>query len=268
MAARGGVLGEGESGSRGNDGLVTIESAKWGHFLGTLENCDHWEVRGSSGLMDTAVKEMTSTTSTPAPTKENGKSWKWQDVYALVAKFTSKSPSPASPTSPAAATPALAVIVASVPSLTQHTAPAASINPRADAQNDETTKIASLATWIVERLPSSPPHSAVSIPSVIKNLSSGTVGVNVKKEKEIGRGETESERAQRFSQDARMLYGSSTTTSSTTTPPKNEDVLPTGSTALPPPVISQNSKSNGKEEKFNLERVCLAICRKLHNDGF
>ena len=35
---------------RGNDGLVTISSAKWGKFLGTMEGCDHWELRGARGL--------------------------------------------------------------------------------------------------------------------------------------------------------------------------------------------------------------------------
>ncbi|KPV74932.1 uncharacterized protein RHOBADRAFT_1499, partial [Rhodotorula graminis WP1] len=35
---------------RGNDGLVSIESARWGEFLGTFDACDHWEMRGSSGL--------------------------------------------------------------------------------------------------------------------------------------------------------------------------------------------------------------------------
>jgi len=37
-------------GERGNDGLVTVSSAKWGKFLGIIEGCDHWEVRGARGL--------------------------------------------------------------------------------------------------------------------------------------------------------------------------------------------------------------------------
>lgn len=36
----------------GNDGLVTIESAKWGEFLGILEEVDHWELRGARGTFD------------------------------------------------------------------------------------------------------------------------------------------------------------------------------------------------------------------------
>ncbi|KAG7088830.1 hypothetical protein E1B28_012785 [Marasmius oreades] len=34
----------------GNDGLVTIQSAKWGEFLGVMEGCDHWELRGARGI--------------------------------------------------------------------------------------------------------------------------------------------------------------------------------------------------------------------------
>jgi triacylglycerol lipase len=34
----------------GNDGLVTVQSAKWGEFLGILEGCDHWEMRGARGI--------------------------------------------------------------------------------------------------------------------------------------------------------------------------------------------------------------------------
>ncbi|KIK69941.1 hypothetical protein GYMLUDRAFT_34343 [Collybiopsis luxurians FD-317 M1] len=34
----------------GNDCLVTIQSAKWGEFLGVMEECDHWTIRGARGL--------------------------------------------------------------------------------------------------------------------------------------------------------------------------------------------------------------------------
>ena len=36
--------------SWGNDGLVTVQSAKWGEFLGILEEVDHWELRGARGI--------------------------------------------------------------------------------------------------------------------------------------------------------------------------------------------------------------------------
>ena len=34
----------------GNDGLVSVQSARWGEFLGIMEECDHWEMRGARGI--------------------------------------------------------------------------------------------------------------------------------------------------------------------------------------------------------------------------
>jgi len=34
----------------GNDGLVSVQSARWGEFLGIIEGCDHWEIRGARGM--------------------------------------------------------------------------------------------------------------------------------------------------------------------------------------------------------------------------
>ncbi|KDN49599.1 hypothetical protein K437DRAFT_255274 [Tilletiaria anomala UBC 951] len=31
---------------QGNDGIVSVRSAKWGQFLGIVEGCDHWDLRG------------------------------------------------------------------------------------------------------------------------------------------------------------------------------------------------------------------------------
>lgn len=44
------VVLDGANGMEGNDGLVSVESARWGEFLGTLEGADHWAVRGASGI--------------------------------------------------------------------------------------------------------------------------------------------------------------------------------------------------------------------------
>lgn len=34
----------------GNDGLVTVPSAKWGEFMGVVDGCDHWDIRGAGGF--------------------------------------------------------------------------------------------------------------------------------------------------------------------------------------------------------------------------
>jgi triacylglycerol lipase len=41
---------DGADGGEGNDGLVSVHSARWGEFLGTLEGVDHWTLRGASGI--------------------------------------------------------------------------------------------------------------------------------------------------------------------------------------------------------------------------
>ncbi|CAO1620042.1 unnamed protein product [Sympodiomycopsis kandeliae] len=37
----------GNTETQGNDGLVAVQSAKWGTFLGVIEQKDHWDLRGS-----------------------------------------------------------------------------------------------------------------------------------------------------------------------------------------------------------------------------
>ena len=44
------VVLDGANGRESNDGLVSVESARWGEFLGTLEGADHWALRGASGI--------------------------------------------------------------------------------------------------------------------------------------------------------------------------------------------------------------------------
>jgi triacylglycerol lipase len=40
----------GADGGEGNDGLVSVDSARWGEFLGIVEGGDHWALRGASGI--------------------------------------------------------------------------------------------------------------------------------------------------------------------------------------------------------------------------
>ena len=44
------VVLDSASASTDNDGLVSVDSARWGEFLGTLEGADHWALRGASGI--------------------------------------------------------------------------------------------------------------------------------------------------------------------------------------------------------------------------
>ncbi|PVF93126.1 alpha/beta-hydrolase [Serendipita vermifera] len=60
----------------GNDGLVPLESAKWGEFLGVLEECDHWDIRGAGGLSAHTPEEFEE----KSGDKESlGSKWNWSD---------------------------------------------------------------------------------------------------------------------------------------------------------------------------------------------
>ena len=57
----------------GNDGLVTIQSARWGEFLGILDGCDHWEIRGARGIdMNVELSGISHITNRVA-----GEGWDW-----------------------------------------------------------------------------------------------------------------------------------------------------------------------------------------------
>ncbi|KAI0076756.1 alpha/beta-hydrolase [Panus rudis PR-1116 ss-1] len=64
----------------GNDGLVTVQSARWGEYLGTLEECDHWALRGAKGL-DMSVELLSA--SKKAVDKEES-DWKLGDWTKFV----------------------------------------------------------------------------------------------------------------------------------------------------------------------------------------
>lgn len=72
----------------GNDGLVPIQSAKWGEFLGVMEGCDHWEMRGARGLAGDLHVDLSITDG-----------WGLRDWGKLVAAFGRKEIEGKTPTS-------------------------------------------------------------------------------------------------------------------------------------------------------------------------
>ena len=56
----------------GNDGLVTVQSARWGEFLGILEECDHWTLRGAKGVEFAVDLPSVPGLSSSAKSKESG----------------------------------------------------------------------------------------------------------------------------------------------------------------------------------------------------
>lgn len=62
----------------GNDGLVTVQSAKWGEFLGILEEVDHWELRGARGF-ELGVDLPWGSKSESSAAADAGESWNLGD---------------------------------------------------------------------------------------------------------------------------------------------------------------------------------------------
>jgi triacylglycerol lipase len=65
----------------GNDGLVTVQSSRWGEFLGIMEGCDHWEMRGARGIeldVDIGLKGM------PLGINLGSDGWGWREWGKLV----------------------------------------------------------------------------------------------------------------------------------------------------------------------------------------
>lgn len=116
----------------GNDGLVPVYSAKWGEYLGCIDNADHWSLRGGSGLatdfsvkkvsaaaskqaeiaadkakdaassvlpdrVEQAASKAASTVSEAMPEKV---SFGWQDVNKLVGSSIAQRDGPSSPSNP------------------------------------------------------------------------------------------------------------------------------------------------------------------------
>lgn len=79
-AERGYAEEEGRSGKdyEGNDGLVSVSSAKWGEWLGVVDNCHHWDLRGEGGLLPQGGTFDNKPEGRPDPSAPDG--WDWNAV--------------------------------------------------------------------------------------------------------------------------------------------------------------------------------------------
>lgn len=81
---------------QGNDGLVSVESAKWGNFLGIIEGCDHWDLRGGGaprwrGRMNPATnKPWPEDKDARKEEEEKKKNKGWMDVNTIVGKLLNR----------------------------------------------------------------------------------------------------------------------------------------------------------------------------------
>lgn len=92
-AERGYAEEEGKSGKdyEGNDGLVSVSSAKWGEWLGVVENTHHWDLRGEGGLFPSGGKIGHWEEGRPDPSAPDGWDWgKKSDAKSPIEKSLSE----------------------------------------------------------------------------------------------------------------------------------------------------------------------------------
>lgn len=133
----------------GNDCLVSVESAKWGEFLGVLEGCDHWEMRGPRGL-DLGVDF--STVSMPSfarPTTKRGdqvnEGWSLKDWAKFVRVWKSEEDKAVASASVDRGSPRPHVPIDALE---------VGDRDRENALKSSTAKVSAVFDWIVEQVPS------------------------------------------------------------------------------------------------------------------
>lgn len=66
---------------QGNDGLVSVASSKWGEFMGVVDGCHHWDLRGEGGLWPQAAAMRAASTGRPDAAMPGG--WNWESEVGL-----------------------------------------------------------------------------------------------------------------------------------------------------------------------------------------
>ncbi|GAA5874741.1 hypothetical protein JCM16303_002968 [Sporobolomyces ruberrimus] len=280
---------------RGNDGLVNVDSARWGEFLGTFDGADHWEMRGSSGLISAeaskhAVEEITRSEfrktkepvqgekaervqggtedekyqSTPPAPQKDDRGWQWQDVYALIGKLKGSSKKNGKEAKDKAVetgsvTTASGGGGAEVQALrTPKPSPPAMEKKKVDC--DDAKGLASAADWIVSQLPGTESTKVVAGQIVDK---AGNVASSIASSATTSAQSAASSVADSVLSNpaTRMLYGAPVSSSSSS----SSSSSPTSSSSPSP--ASPAKANTRKHDKFSLEHMAIALCRKLHNDG-
>ncbi|OCF43890.1 triacylglycerol lipase [Kwoniella heveanensis CBS 569] len=81
---------DGKRAYEGNDGLVSVSSAKWGEYIGAVDECHHWDLRGEGGLFPSGAKTSSDEEELKAQKKEQEDQvpgeWDWEGHEAEHAK--------------------------------------------------------------------------------------------------------------------------------------------------------------------------------------
>jgi hypothetical protein len=249
---------------RGNDGLVGIESARWGEYLGTVEGCDHWELRGAASFARRpSSAPVSSSFSSPPPGSEEKSretSWTWRDVNVLVRRsLLSRS--------------------SSTPSSSSSDGPSKPSSPPAAGGGSSSRSLHDLASWILSRIPLPLSSRASSNSSVSSSgLSPRIVRPSIDPswpvdDALVARDKDESNtlhNSHRYShphpQHAALKSNLSPSSSSSfvafgATPASSPPGLRLLYGSAPPDI------GRGKDGKFDLEALYIGLCRKLYEEG-
>ncbi|KAF5360872.1 hypothetical protein D9756_004948 [Leucocoprinus leucothites] len=216
----------------GNDGLVSVQSAKWGEFLGIMEGCDHWEMRGARGL----DIDLPSLDNLNFGLSSGSGAWSILDWSRFVSAWkqeerierNAKLQAAAASNSPAPPTPKPA----------QRSAP--SDQPNVDEDHilkASTDRLSTVFDWLVDQIPA----SAKSISTSSSPTSAANAPVKAPErvvEAANGIMDELKQKAQARTQEQEEANG------------------------------TVNKKMNELESKEDLERFYVALSRKIYNEGF
>lgn len=145
----------------GNDGLVTLQSARWGQFLGIMEQCDHWDLRGAGGP-ESALELAATSLSDPETARQPAEAWAFGDWAKFVKawKREEKKSKDAMPQSE----------LATPDQFPSNNDTRESTFLADDVVKASTDKLSAVFDWIVDQVPSRSPSTS-QLPSTKSDLS-------------------------------------------------------------------------------------------------
>ncbi|KAJ3559374.1 hypothetical protein NP233_g11279 [Leucocoprinus birnbaumii] len=214
----------------GNDGLVSVQSAKWGEFLGIMEGCDHWEMRGARGI----ELELPSFNSLSFSLPSTTDAWSLMDWSRFVSAWKREERIERDSKLQAA--------VASVSSSTSPRSPQHPLSqdqPNVDTDHvlkASTDRLSTVFDWLIDQIPASAKSISTS------SSSSDSTNAPVKAPERVV--EAAHEMMDELNQKAQFRNR------------EQEEMKASG-----------NGKTNELESKEDLERFYVALARKMYDDG-
>jgi triacylglycerol lipase len=237
---------EGQSGKayEGNDGLVSVSSARWGEWLGTVDGCHHWDLRGEGGLFPNGPSISDKPEGRPDPSSPGGWDWKSDLSETGVAERAAKKAADAGASSAEAG-------MASFETLKQGAAAVTEAARELSERSGEVIKSSAPAHWDVAQVKQVVDWVADLIPTTGSSEAStadGKVGAR-QMEDAVKEKQREEARANKASEVFRHIDG----------------LHQTGQTGKRE---RSSEETKGDKQKFDLGRFYGGLMVKLREDGF